>query len=247
MCACTCRSGMPLWGGRGVLHRQGGGAQTGCTNGAGTTKPSWTSASRAGGFAPPHPRAQRTIKSSKNKVRIAASVGHAVRYPINSVPHTPPLIHWVPKIMVRAEVFVGHGIRWTGQLCPPTPSPVWTLPPERATVPTAPGRNGCQMTPPPPPLGTMHKDRSLNFPPQQPHGTRRKYRLRHRGLLGQVTPPSPSWGEGGGWQGGGGLRVRSSVHARAHTHARQATSPKLGVEEACLASRGTRCCAQGSC
>ena len=57
---------------------------------------------------PPPPRVQRIIQSSKNAVRTGVFVGHAVRYPINSVPKPGASLIGSYKNTVRMEVFVGQ-------------------------------------------------------------------------------------------------------------------------------------------
>ena len=64
--------------------------------------------------APPPPRrVPRTTKRSKNTVRTGVFVGHAVRYPINSVPK-PGTESIRSEKKIRTKVFFGQRIRWTG-------------------------------------------------------------------------------------------------------------------------------------
>ena len=64
---------------------------------------------------PPPPVVQQTTKASKNTVRTEVFVGHAVRYPINSIPKPGPYFIRALRKKIRSEmeVFVGQGIRCT--------------------------------------------------------------------------------------------------------------------------------------
>ena len=53
---------------------------------------------------PPPTPVQQTINSSKNAVRTGVFVGHAVRYPINSVPKPSPSLIRSQKITLPNEV-----------------------------------------------------------------------------------------------------------------------------------------------
>ena len=59
---------------------------------------------------PPCPASNKILQ--KNTVRTGVFVGHAVRYPINSVPKSGPSLIGSQENTVRMEVFVGQSIRW---------------------------------------------------------------------------------------------------------------------------------------